>query len=164
MTDMEIFTLVIAILGLSLGIINAAWSLIRDRARLHISVLYDPPENSKWNPQDHRLLVSIGNASLFALTIKGVYLADWFGLGRQRVNFYHHAPSEPGITNWPVQIAQGAEMELHLSRSLLNAPSLGVAPDVSWWNSSLVIETATGERFAKRGSAIRTFLKAELMK
>jgi len=156
----EVFTLVIAFLGLSLGIINTFWSLTRDKARLHISCRYEPP-NPNWNPPDHQLFVAIGNSSFFALTINGIYLANWFGFGIQEVNFFQPKPSSSVDSPWPTPLAQGAEMTFNLSRSALDVPALGIKPNISWWNSSLVIKTATGERFCKRNGAVRAFLRSE---
>jgi len=159
--ETEVIAVIIAALGLGLGILNTVWIFIRDSARLHISCRHEPPD-SKWAPEDHRLFVAVGNASYFSLTISGIYLSNWLGTKVQKVNFYLPTDFSNGGGHWSFLLAQGAEMTFNLSRSSLGAPELFMEPKISWWNSCLVIETATGERFYKRGRAIRTFLKSKL--
>ncbi|MBW7997179.1 MAG: hypothetical protein FVQ81_11545 [Candidatus Glassbacteria bacterium] len=158
MDAIAIFTLVVAFLGLGLGIINTVWTLARDRARLHISVRYEPPKEN-WTPQDHHLFINIGNSSLFALTLSYIYFENCLGNKKTKVNFF-----KDETIDWPTFLAQGSAISFHLSRSYLKHPDEISDPEISWWKSNLVIETATGNKFYIRGKAVRDFLRSTPVK
>ncbi|NQU59025.1 MAG: hypothetical protein HQ513_17475 [Rhodospirillales bacterium] len=116
---------------------------------------YETPGHG-WTPEDHHLIVSVGNASLFPLTINNIFLANWFGGNRKNVNFFPMKPLNKSANEfvWSICLGQGEEFVFNLARSSLSRDGGSIGTKVFWLNSSLVIETVTGDRFRKSGTAM----------
>ena len=150
MTPYDVLSLVIAIAALVLGYVNFRWLILRDRARLYVTVREVGPDEDIF-PQDHRLAIDVANASFFPVTVKEIYLSGCLGRKRVRVDFYL-----PEGVPWPFRLEQGQLVAISLARSKLQRPG-DPEPNLRWL-SGVTIELSTGERIRKRSGGVRAFL------
>ena len=152
MTWTDILTLIIAVLGVGIGLVNTVWAVARHRTRLHIAVEHTPPHIAELN-EENPMIVRVVNTSLFPVTLNDLYLARRWFLPMIEVNFFI-----PDKTSWPQRLEPGAEYSIQIWRNSLDRPGVQPGLDRSLIKGICVL-TATGKKFCKTSRALRQFLQ-----
>lgn len=152
MTWTDILTLVIAVLGVGIGLVNSIWAISRHRTQLYIAIEHTPPHIAELN-EKNPMIIRVVNTSVFPVTLNDIYLARRWFLSPVEVNFFL-----PEKTSWPQRLEPGSEYSIQIWRDSLERPGVAVGIDKSLVKGVCVI-TATGKKFYKKSKALRKFLQ-----